>query len=401
MNASTTTGLRGWSALLAPTDRRHLAAAGLVARIPLAVVGFSVLFFVRSVTGSFADAGFASGVAIAASALTGPVFGRVADRRGQRGALLVAAVGHPVAVVLLVAAGTTRQSLVVLTVAVLLVGATIVPAGAFTRARWTAMVDAGSGIHLAFSLEAIADELVWVFGPALAALVSAAVDPAAGLVASGVFGAAGCLWLRRGVGRGPTGGVSVTRRAFVPWRSRRVMALLVSSVALGLTFGVNDVTVVAWATEAGLPQIAGLVLTAYSIGSVTGGVLMSAVPSRVPPFRLLLAASAAVAVFWSALALSPGLGWLFPLGLFAGATITPFTISTNRVLHQEVHGAVFTEAVAWVSACVAGAMALGSFVGGVVGQAGGDGFRVVAISAPAVLVVIAVATVLPPRRQPG
>jgi MFS family permease len=428
VSASPPRGLRGYAVLLRDPQRRQLAGAGLVARIPLAIVGFSVLFFVRSVTGSFADAGLASGLVIAASALSGPVFGRIADRRGQRGALLVGAIGHPAAVLLLIVAGATGQSLPVICVAVLLAGGTIIPAGAYTRARWTALEHDGPGLQLAFSLEAVADELVWVFGPALASLVSATVNPAAGLVVSGIVGALGFLWLRRGAGREPiptTGAIATTtgqiptaagvpapdgvpapRRTFVPWRSRRVMAVLVSSIALGLTFGVNDVTVVAWATDAGIAQIAGLVLTAYSIGSVTGGVLMGAVPASFAPYRLLLFAAAAVGVFWSLLALAPDVWWLFPIGLFAGATITPFTISSNRVLHESVHGAVFTEAVAWVSACTAGAMAFGQFIGGVVGQQGGtlSGFDVVAMTAPVVFLVVVAARLIPERgtvRRPG
>jgi MFS family permease len=400
-------GLRGYAVLLREPARRHLVASGLVARVPLAIVGFSVLFFVRATTGSFAAAGFESGVAIAANALSGPVFGRIADRRGQGGALLVAAIVHPLAIALLIVLGATGANIVVVSVAVLIVGASIAPAGAYTRARWSALLGADPSLHVAFSLEAIADELVWVFGPALAALIAGAINPAAGLVLSGVVGGIGCLWLRRGADLVPIAPVVGGRRhVFAPWRSRRIMALLVSSVALGMTFGVNDVTVVAWATDAGLAEIAGLVLTAYSIGSVTGGFLMGAIPARIPPYRLLLLASVAVGIFWSALALAPGIAWLFPLGLLAGATITPFTISANRVLHEEVHAEVFTEGVAWLSACVVGAMSVGSFVGGLVGQSSGgqiggsfSGFDVVAISAPCVFVIVALARILPERTR--
>jgi MFS family permease len=400
-------GLKGYAVLLREPARRHLVASGLVARIPLAIVGFSVLFFIRSTTGSFAAAGFESGVAIAANALSGPVFGRIADRRGQKGALLVAAIVHPVAVALLIVLGTTGANIVLVSVAVLVVGGSIAPAGAYTRARWSALLGDDPGLHVAFSLEAIADELVWVFGPALAALIAGSLNPAAGLVLSGLVGGVGCLWLRAGVDVAPiVPAVGVRRHIFAPWRSRRIVALLLSSVALGMTFGVNDVTVVAWATDAGLPEIAGLILTSYSIGSVTGGFLMGTIPPRFPPYRLLLLASIAVGIFWSALAFAPDIAWLFPLGLLAGATITPFTISTNRVLHEEVRPEVFTEGVAWLSASVVGAMSVGSFVGGLVGQssAGGiggsfTGFDVVAISAPCVFVIVAVVRILPQRTR--
>lgn len=374
-----------------------------MARIPLAIVGFSVLFFVKASTGSFAQAGVASGVVIAANAVSAPVFGRLADRRGQRPLLLFAAIGHPLAIALLIVTGDLGGNLLAVSGAVLLVGATIVPVGAFLRARWTAILPTDHEVHVAYSLEAISDELVWVFGPALAALVAGTITPAAGLILSGIIGTIGCLWLRAGrdapIAATPPAGER--HHVFKPWRSRRIVALLIASAFLGIAFGVNDVTVVAWATNAGLPQIAGLVLTAYSIGSVSGGFLMGAIPARVPPYRLLVLAALAVGVFWSALALAPNIVWLFPLGLFAGATITPFTISTNRVLQAEVSPKVLTEGLAWVSAFVVGSMAVGSFVGGLINQAAGSlsGFDVVAMAAPLPFVVVAVVGLWPASRR--
>lgn len=394
-------GFRVYGALLGPLDRRTLFLAGLTARIPLAVVGFSVLFFVRATSGNFATAGFASGLAVAAMAGVSPVFGRIADRRGQRDALLAAAIGHPIAVALLIVVGLTGAFLPVVSIAAVLVGATIAPIGAYMRARWSALVGGTPQLQVAFSLEAISDELVWVFGPAVASLVSGLVNPAAGLVLSAVFGAVGGVWLRRwpeiAVAAAPTSG---RRRVFMPWRSRRLVAILLANAALGIVFGINDVSVVSWTTSVGVPQIAGLVLTAYSIGSVTGGFLMGLVPARIPGYRLLVLSTLALAIFWGALSLAPGPAWLFLFGLFAGATITPFTISTNRVLHENTPPAVFTEGLAWVSAFVVGAMALGSFLGGVIDENVGPsaGFGYLAFLAPVPFVIVAVVGILPGRR---
>ncbi|ARC55666.1 hypothetical protein AS850_01075 [Frondihabitans sp. 762G35] len=402
MTTQSTAGPRGYTALLRPADHRVLVTAGLLARVPLAIVGFSVLFFVQATTGSFASAGVASGVVIAANAASAPLYGRLADRRGQRALLLTAAIGHPVAIAALIVVGTTGGGLLAVCGCVLAVGATIVPVGAFLRARWTSILPSDDQLHVAYSLEAISDELVWVFGPAVAALVAGTISPSAGLVLSGVVGTVGCLWLRAGrdapLAAAPAEGER--RHVFAPWRSRRVVALLVSGAFVGFVFGVNDVTVVAWATDAGVPQIAGLVLTAYSIGSVTGGFLMGTIPARIPPYRLLIGASALLGIFWSVLALAPDVAWLFPLGLFAGATITPFTISTNRVLQAEVAPSVLTEGLAWVSAFVVGSMAVGSLVGGVVndGSAVLSGFQVVALAAPLPFVVVGLVAVLPRAR---
>lgn len=391
-------GFRAYRELLAPRDRRWLFAAGITARVPLAVVGFSVLFFVQSTSGSFATAGFASGLAVAAMAGIGPVFGRIADRRGQKGALLVAAIGHPLAIALLIVVGLGGAFLPVVSIAAILVGATIAPVGAFMRARWSGMLGTTPPLQVAFSLEAIADELVWVFGPAIASLVSGLLNPAAGLVLSAIFGVAGSVWLRLGADVAIVPPPATGRRhVFKPWRSRRIVAVLLSNAALGIVFGINDVSVVAWTTSVGVPEIAGLVLTAYSIGSVTGGFLMGMVPAKIPAWRLMILSTLALAIFWGALSLAPGPSWLFLFGLFAGATITPFTISTNRVLHDETPPAVFTEGLAWVSAFVVGAMAFGSFLGGVIDERVGPsaGFAWLAFLAPIPFVIVIVVAILP------
>ncbi|RKR75612.1 MFS transporter [Frondihabitans australicus] len=406
LGAHTPGGLSGYRAFFRVRSRRTLFTAGIVGRAPLALVGFSVLFFVQAATGSYAVAGFASGVATGAMAVVSPVFGRIADRRGQRGPLLIAAIAHPIAVALLIVFGSLHLPLPAIGVGSVLVGGTIAPVGAFMRARWPHLVGRGASLQVAFSIEAIADELVWVFGPALAALVAGLVHPAAGLVLSGVMGVVGSLWLRRGgdvtvpsaLRPGPqehgdpaAPGSAPARHVFRPWRSRRVMALLLANAAMGLAFGINDVTVVAWTTSIGKAEIAGLVLTAYSIGSTSGGFLMGLVPARIAPYRLLVGSATVFGIFWSLLVQSPDPYWLFPLGVLAGATITPMTISTNRVVHDEVNPAVFTEALAWISASIAGAMALGNFLGGVVDQAQGPsaGFGVVAYLAPVPFVVVA------------
>lgn len=380
MSAEPVGGLRAYRELFAPAERRTLFVAGLVARIPLALVGFSILIFIEGETGSFATAGLASGLATAAMAAVSPIFGRIADRRGQRGAIVAAAIAHPVAIALLIVVGSFGAVLPLVALCAVFVGATIAPVGAFMRSRWSIRLGDGPLLQVAFSAEAIADELVWVFGPALAALVASSITPSAGLIMSAVVGTGGMVWLLRGAPIGPVlAHESGPRVFFRPWRSRWLLAVLFANVAVGVVFGINDVTVVSWTTEIGVPQIAGLVLTAYSIGSVIGGFLMGFVPTRWPAYRVFVGTTLLFSLLWIALSFSPTPYWLFPIGLFAGMTIAPFAIAGNRVVHESVSPAVFTEALAWVSACVVGAMALGSFLGGVIDDAYGanSGFAVV------------------------
>ena len=74
-----------------PAPARLLLATSVVARIPAAMLSIALLVHVRQITGSFGAAGLATGAYGAAIGVGGPLLGRLADRRGQRGVLLTGA----------------------------------------------------------------------------------------------------------------------------------------------------------------------------------------------------------------------------------------------------------------------------------------------------------------------
>src|SRR3954454_5303803 len=80
-----------------------LLVAGFAGRLPSAMVPLALLLMVQQTTGSYAVAGLASATHGIALAMTAPVLGRLADRRGPRRVLLAQSAAYPLLLALLVA----------------------------------------------------------------------------------------------------------------------------------------------------------------------------------------------------------------------------------------------------------------------------------------------------------
>lgn len=383
------TGFGGYAALLAVAPRTRVVLSGLIARAPIAVLGFGMLFFVHDRTGSYAIGGAASGLAVAAMGFIGPFAGRVADRHGQRQILLASAVLHPVAIAGAVLFGDLG-SIPLLIVFSVLCGMTVAPVGAFMRARWSALVQDAGMLRTAFAIEAVADEVVWVFGPAVAALLASSVVSSGGLVLSAILGPAGAIFLRLMPEPSNTEHAGTAHEPFRLLRSVPFVVLLLMSFATGLCFGINDLTVISMATSDRVPELAGTVLTAYSIGSASGGIIFGAISTRFRSTPMLVGTCAALLLTWGPLALVPSMWWLYPVGFFAGATIAPFMIAVNQVAHGMVPVGIVTEALAWLNTLVIAGMSLGSFFGGIINDGSGprEAFAFVALIAALPLVLV-------------
>ena len=78
-------------------DVAALMAVALAARMPIGMVGLSMLMFLRESLGSYALAGAASGVYFVAMAVGAPVQGRLIDRRGPKDVLVATGIVSPLA----------------------------------------------------------------------------------------------------------------------------------------------------------------------------------------------------------------------------------------------------------------------------------------------------------------
>src|SRR5512132_559393 len=74
---------------------RRLGLSGLLARLPLGMIGLALLLLVRENGGSYSAAGAVSAAYFVATAVGAPIAGRRVDRRGQTRILLLRALIFP------------------------------------------------------------------------------------------------------------------------------------------------------------------------------------------------------------------------------------------------------------------------------------------------------------------
>lgn len=184
-----------YGTLLSTPGARGFVVAGFLARMPMSMRGLGCVLMLVALTGSYGLAGAVAATLTLSQAFTAPWFGRLADRHGQRGVLVLALAAHSTGTLLLVLAAQISAPAWTLFPAAVLSGATVLPVGSLVRARWAGLVGGTPALDTAFAVESVLDEAVFVVGPVLVTALAVGVAPAAGLLGPLVFVVVGSLFL--------------------------------------------------------------------------------------------------------------------------------------------------------------------------------------------------------------
>ncbi|MGH2891201.1 MAG: MFS transporter, partial [Solirubrobacteraceae bacterium] len=378
----------------------RLFATALLARLPQGMSTLAILLLVRSHTGSYAAAGVAVGAFALATATGAPMLGRLVDRFGRRRVLVPAALAQAVAMVALVLAADDRAVAVVLVVLAGLCGGLLPPIAPTVRALLREMLDEEAVRETAYSLESVIQELIWITGPLLVAVVIAAASPAVALLFCAAVCVLGTLLfvaspLIAGAGARPRpGGPARSAVLAIP----QLRALIGPIALTGAGLGAIEVGLPSLALHAGSRPEAGLLLALWSAGSMTGGLWYGSRAWRAPLGaryrRLLLAGVALTAPLIFARTIPEGIVF----SLLAGLTTAPVFACQYSLIGHAVTPGIETEAFTWVSAALIGGLAAGSALGGTaIGLAGVGGPFVLACAATG----LAAASALRARAMPA
>ncbi|KRA37274.1 MULTISPECIES: MFS transporter [unclassified Nocardioides] len=346
---------------------------GLVARLPISMVGLGIVLLAEHETGSYGFAGSVSAVALIANALFAIPQGRLLDRLGQSRVLPAVITVWGVGLVL--AMGSLRWDWPVWTTyaCAAVAGAALPSVGTCVRARWShTLADRPERLHTAFSFEAVADETVFLVGPIAVTLLATAVHPLAGLGAALVAGVLGTYAFSAQRATEPpahpptaTDGV----RPPIPWTA--IAPLTVVAGALGILFGAAEVVTVAFADEQGHKSAAGFLLAVWALGSLVAGVVSGAITwRRGPLFRLRLGAFGMLLAM-APLAVVPSLPVMGAVLLIGGFAISPTLIATMSLAEQVLPSARLTEGMAVIGTGLAAGLAPGAAIAGVLIDAEG------------------------------
>ncbi|GAA1601658.1 MULTISPECIES: MFS transporter [Kribbella] len=322
-------------------------AAGILGRMPISMIGLGIVILIARESGSYGLAGAVSGVAVIAGALTGPIQGRLVDRFGQRGLILIGSVACTVGLAGLLVAVRAGAATWVLYVLSFVAGGTRPQVGSFVRARWTHLLGRGRALQTAFALEAVGDEVVFIVGPVLVTTLATQASPYAALSAAGVLGLAGGIWLAMlrasdPPGRGKSNGAE---QAPLPWLS--IMLLSLIGLGLGATLGGAEVITVAFTTEKGKAGLAGVVLAIWAFGSLLAGLWYGSVHWRAPVERRLLLGTIALAITLAPLPWVNSIPLLGVVLFCCGMTIAPTMVAVTACVEEWVPPERLTEAITW------------------------------------------------------
>ncbi|MFC5007105.1 MFS transporter [Dactylosporangium cerinum] len=381
----------GAAAFFVPT------AAG---RVGIAMTSLSIVWLVRSATGSYATAGVVTGAFAVADALVGPQVGRLIDRFGQRRVLLPAALVHALAVAALVLSAGYGAPGWVLAAAGALVGASLPQLSAAALARWSALLDGERkpALPTAYALESLSNSVAYLVGPALVSTIAAAGRPVLGTLSAAALVVAGgsILALQRRTEPpvlAPDGGRAHHRRALL----RPGFVVLVGvNTTIGGFFGTMSIAVTAFALERGTPGLAA-VLFAASNGAGLLAVLVYGLRRWHAEPRIQLAVAAVALGLGSLPLLARGSPAVVLAGVVAGVLLTAVAVPVVLVLGSTLADAVvdrgvLTEAFAWLGSASAAGGAVAAMVAGLaVDGTGARGGLLVAVAAAGGVTALALA----------
>lgn len=342
---------------------KGFAAAGFVARMPMAMAPIGIVAMLSQTHGEFWLAGAVSATYALANALFAPQISRVVDRLGQSRVLIPTTVVAVAAFVVLMLAAWQHWPIWTLFAAAL--AAALMPSfPAMIRARWSELFRDRPELNTAFAFESSADELVYIAGASLSVGLAVALFPEAGLLASTLFLALGGLAfiVQRRTEPAPRAGAAGGGQSAI--RQRPVQIITLALIFVGAIFATAEVSAVAITEKLGEPGAASLVIGVYAVGSFVVGLIVGALNLKLALEKQLAIALAVIAVTAWPLLFVDNVPMLALAVFVSGIAISPTFITAFGLIERRVPAAMLTEGITWVMTGIGIGMALGSFVTG-------------------------------------
>lgn len=381
-----------YRALLAVPGGTAQAIFGMLGRAPMSMLSVA---FVASASLAGGDAGYALGGLAAgawalAGAVGGPVLGRLADHHGQGRVAMPFALLGTTLLLLTVASLLTLGATWLLVPAAAFAGLTVPSAGSFARARWSAILHDPAEVTSAQALESILDEVTFLVGPAMVAVIAGVgfagmpIAMAAVLLLVGMAGMTSRLGLPAPQPH-PSSSGSILHRPEFPAGA----GILVASLVMGVALGSVQVLQLAYTRIVASGEAAALVFFVNSLASLLGAIWVGSRAWKAPVRRRF---TIALVVYGVALLPSALVGGYVPFviaSILAGMGIAPTFIQVNALIAEETPARSRTTAFAIAGSATVFGIALGAAVSGwITSLVGGDTARLTLVPL-AVLTVIA------------
>ena len=344
--------MSSYSNLLKTRGVARIIAAQLTARFPFGMLSLAFLLHIERVHDSYGAAGLVLAALSVGQAVAGPLTSRLMGVWGMRQVITIT--------MIICAFAISAIALLPLTIPAamgiaLVAGLTMPPIQPAVRTIYPKMVNSKQLTPL-FSLDASAQEIIWVVGPVITTFVSTQIGTVWGILLAVVFLLGGGIWFIASPELG---------RVRIP-RSRRKLGAVLAKPPVLLATIVGFLLVAACAAiEAGVVATfghdgleAGIVLAIFAVGSLVGGLSLGHVP--IGPWAL--ARRMLIVFVGTALAAaSLNIWWLSVTLFIAGIGIAPALAVMFSIVSSSVRFSDTAEAYGWVGT--------GQLIGAAVGSA--------------------------------
>ena len=347
--------MSSYSSLLKTPGVARIIAAQLTARFPFGMLSLAYLLHIEKVHDSYGAAGLVLAATSIGQAIAGPLTSRWMGVWSMRKVLVLTMI---VCATSIACMAFIEMSVPAYMVVGFIGGLSMPPIQPAVRTIYPKMVNS-TQLTTLFSLDASAQEIIWVAGPVLTTFVATQVSTVLAIGIAGIFLVGGGLWfiLSPEVGR-----------VRIP-RSKRKLGVVLSKPAVLLSTITGFLLVGACAAvEAavvatfghGGPE-AGIILAIFALGSLAGGLSLGHVP--VGPWamsRRMLAVFVGMALALGSL----NFWWLALALLIAGIGIAPALAVMFAIVSATVRFSDTAEAYGWIGTGQLIGAALGSAAAG-------------------------------------
>ncbi len=364
--------LQTYRQIFTPATARF-SMIGLVARLPISMVGLGLVLLAEHETGSYGFAGSVSAVAVIANAVFAIAQGRLIDRLGQGRVLPVVITVWGVGLALTMGSLTWSWPTWTTYALAAVAGSALPSVGTCVRARW-AHVYRGrpERLHTAFAFESVGDEAVFIAGPVAVTLLATAVAPIAGLLVALVAGVAGTWAFALQRTTEPPAHprqADVAGREPIPWRA--IAPMTVVAAAFGILFGAAEVVTVAFSDEQGHKSLSGVLLAIWAFGSLLAGIVAGAITWRKTALQRLRIGTVGMFAAMTPLAFIDSMPAMALVLLVGGIAVSPTLIATFSLAEEVLPVSRRTEGMAVIQTGVAAGLAPGAAIAGLVIDAHG------------------------------
>ncbi|MDH6237746.1 MFS transporter [Cryobacterium sp. CG_9.6] len=331
--------MSSYISLLKTPGVARLIGAQLTARFPFGMLSLAFLIHIERLFDSYAAAGLVLGAMSIGQAVAGPLTSRLMGRWGIRPVIIVTLI---VCAISIISMALVPMGIPALMIVGLVAGLATPPIQPAVRTIYPKIVNSRQLTPL-FSLDASAQEIIWVLGPVIATFVAIQVSTVAGILLAAAFLIGGGIWFVV---------LPEVGRVRIPL-SRRKLGVVLKRPAVLLSTVVGFMLVAACAAlEAGVVAAfghgsanSGWILGIFAVGSLIGGLALGHLP--IGPWALasrmlIVTIGIGLAGLWL------NFGWLAGTLLLAGIGVAPAFAVLFGIVSASVKFSDTAEAYGWI-----------------------------------------------------